>query len=386
MRRGSGWEKSEPASASLTNLPFGIVVRQPVFLTPFDPASLNPSPSQYIGEVVLGFSNSDLNLKLASIRSMVNLSIAFFVVMFALLMVFLERWVSRPIIDLTEKIRGIAEGNLSIRVNVPKVADEMAILCHSINLMADSIEQHTTGLEQRLKERTAELEISNKELEAFSYCVSHDLRAPLRGIDGWSLALLEDYHDQLDERGRKYLDRVRSETQHMGKLIDELLLLSHVARSNIQRETVDLSALAQTIADRLHEANPDRTLEFCIEPGLKAIGGIKLLEVVLTNLFDNACKFTGSKTQARIEFGSNKEKGQTVFFIRDNGVGFDLAYADKLFGAFQRLHKTSEFPGIGIGLATVQRIIHRHGGLVWADAEVGQGATFYFSLAVPSPL
>jgi PAS domain S-box-containing protein len=241
-------------------------------------------------------------------------------------------------------------------------------------------EQAIQQLNADLQKKAAQLEAANKELEAFSYSVSHDLRAPLRGIDGWSLALLEDYHDALDEQGRQYLDRVRSETQRMGQLIDDMLQLARVTRAEMHKAPVNLSALAQTIAAHLQETEPGRPVAFNIQLGLSAQGDASLLEVALSNLLSNAFKFTGKTPQARIEFGQTEIQGERAFFVRDNGAGFDMAYAQRLFGAFQRLHKTSEFPGTGIGLATVQRVIHRHGGRVWAEAGVNQGATFYFTL------
>jgi light-regulated signal transduction histidine kinase (bacteriophytochrome) len=208
----------------------------------------------------------------------------------------------------------------------------------------------------------------------------------LRGIDGWSQALLEDYRDQLDEQGQQYIDRVRSETQRMGYLIDDMLKLSRLTRAEMFKKQVDLSALAQTIAQRLQETEPLRKVHFNIQAGLKADGDSHLLEVVLTNLLDNAFKFTAKQADARIEFGQTELENQRVFFVRDNGAGFDVSYSQKLFGAFQRMHKVSEFPGTGIGLATVQRIIHRHGGRVWAKSEVDRGAVFYFTLGSPDPL
>lgn len=235
-------------------------------------------------------------------------------------------------------------------------------------------------LEQRVQDRTAQLELANRELESFSYSVSHDLRAPLRGIDGWSLAFLEDYGDGLDEQGRNYLDWVRAETQRMGQLIDDMLSLSRVSRAEIRREPVDLTALVQNIAGKLRQTEPERRAEFSIQPGLAATGDPRLLEMALFNLLENAWKFTGKQPAARIEFGGMEQDGRPVFFLRDNGTGFDMAYASNLFGAFQRLHQTSEFPGTGIGLATVQRVINRHGGRIWAEADVDQGATFYFTL------
>jgi PAS domain S-box-containing protein len=235
-------------------------------------------------------------------------------------------------------------------------------------------------LEQRVLQRTAQLNEVNKELEKFSYSVSHDLRAPLRSIDGWSLALLEDYGDRLDDQARTYLERVRTETQMMGMLINDLLNLSRITRIEPQLMLLDLTAMAHSLATHLQEEKPDRRIEFIIQPDLRADGDNNLINIALTNLFDNAIKFTGKRSLARIEFGDAEVDGGKAFFVRDNGAGFDMTYADKLFGTFQRLHKASEFPGTGIGLATVQRIIHRHGGRIWANAQADQGATFYFTL------
>ncbi|MEH1942110.1 MAG: CHASE3 domain-containing protein [Nostoc sp.] len=235
-------------------------------------------------------------------------------------------------------------------------------------------------LEQRVAERTAQLEATNKEMEAFSYSVSHDLRAPLRSIDGFSQALLEDYADKLDVLGQNYLQRVRAATQRMAQLIDDLLNLSRLTRSEMRWEEVDLSALAEAIATELQKTEPERQVEFAIAPGLVTNGDAHLLRIVLENLLGNAWKFTGKHQRARIEFGVLQQDDTHVYFVRDDGTGFDMAYIDKLFGAFQRLHAMTEFEGTGIGLATVQRIVHRHGGRVWAESAVEQGATFYFTL------
>jgi PAS domain S-box-containing protein len=248
----------------------------------------------------------------------------------------------------------------------------------------EEIRSLNTSLEQRVRDRTAQLEAANRELEAFSYSVSHDLRAPLRGIDGWSLALLEDYGDKLDARAREYLDRVRSETQRLGMLIGEMLRLSHVARTEMRCDAVDLTSMVHAIAARLRETEAERELEFLVQPGLTVSGDAHLLEIALTNLLDNAVKFTRPRPHARIEFGRQDGAGETVFYVRDNGVGFEMAHAGMLFGAFQRLHKVSEFPGTGIGLATVQRVIRRHAGRVWAEAQPEKGATFYFTIGRPS--
>jgi PAS domain S-box-containing protein len=241
-------------------------------------------------------------------------------------------------------------------------------------------EARIRALNDDLEQRIADLAALNRELEAFSYSVSHDLRAPLRSIDGFSQALLEDYADKLDDDGRDYLRRVRAATQRMGALIDDLLTLSRVTRREMRREAVDLSGLAQAIAEQLVRTDAGRDVRFTIAPGLRAQGDPHLLRVALENLLGNAWKFTSTRSQARIEFGTTLDGGQTVYFVRDNGVGFDMAYSSKLFGAFQRLHRSSDFPGTGIGLATVQRIITRHGGRVWAEAEVNEGATFSFTL------
>ncbi len=242
-------------------------------------------------------------------------------------------------------------------------------------------------LERRVIERTGQLQDANRELEAFSYSVSHDLRAPLRSIDGFSQALLEDYGHQLDGEGREFLQRVRRASQRMAQLIDDLLKLSRVTRGEMVREPVDLSRLACSVVEELRQEDPGRRVEVAIQPGVRAEGDGRLLRVVLENLFGNAWKFTSRCEQGRIEFGTAGhaaldpgQAGRTVYFVRDNGAGFDPAYAGKLFGVFQRLHPATEFPGTGIGLATVQRIIHRHRGRIWAEGAVNEGATFYFTL------
>jgi PAS domain S-box-containing protein len=239
-------------------------------------------------------------------------------------------------------------------------------------------------LEQRVHNRTVELEAVNKELAAFAYSVSHDLRAPLRGIDGWTLALLEDYGAQLDAGAQSFLRRVRCETQQMGRLINAMLDLSRVTRDEIKLDPVDLTALARAVTAKLRDAQPERSMEFVISPELIAVGDERLLEVMLTNLFSNAVKFTGKKEKTLIEFGRIEKKGEMAFYVRDNGAGFDMANAGALFGAFQRLHTVSEFPGTGIGLAIVQRVVNRHNGRVWAEASLNKGATFCFTLGVHS--
>lgn len=235
-----------------------------------------------------------------------------------------------------------------------------------------------TDLEDRVRLRTAELEVTNKELEAFSYSVSHDLRAPLRTIDGFSLALEEDYREKLDDTAQDYLRRIRNGVQRMGVLIDALLQLSRITRAEIVRETVNLSELAQEISADLTSQSSERKIHFIIEPNLYAVGDARLLRVALENLLGNAVKFTANVPLAEIHFGQEKQTGE--FYIRDNGAGFDMQYADKLFTAFQRLHGDRDFKGSGIGLATVARVVRRHHGNISAAGEVGKGAIFRFTL------
>ena len=235
-------------------------------------------------------------------------------------------------------------------------------------------------LENRVVERTAELQAVNKELEAFSYSVSHDLRAPLRHINGFSLALLEDYSDKLDEKGKGFLREVRGASQQMSRLIDDVLQLARVTRREMYRETIDMSELATQILEAMQKVQPERTVRVAVEEGLVAYGDKRLLGIALTNLLGNSWKFTSKREHPAISFGREIHDGIGCYFVRDNGAGFDMAYIDKLFGAFQRLHSVNEFEGTGIGLANVQRIIHRHGGRVWAEGAVDAGATFYFTL------
>ena len=239
---------------------------------------------------------------------------------------------------------------------------------------------YTFRLNRELAHTKTRLEATNKELEAFSYSVSHDLRAPLRSIDGFGLALLEDYGQLLEGEGKIYLERLRANTQRMGELIDAMLELSRVTRTQMHVETVDLSALAKMIAAELTEAASPCSVEFICETGIRAQGDPRLLHIAMENLLANAWKYSGKVAHPRVEFGTGQIAGKPSYFVRDNGVGFDMANADKLFGAFQRLHAEAEFPGTGVGLATVKRVIQRHGGRVWAESSPGAGTTFYFTL------
>jgi signal transduction histidine kinase len=254
------------------------------------------------------------------------------------------------------------------------------IRAEHVGLQLEAANRQLENANRDLEETNRELEGANRELEAFSYSVSHDLRAPLRSIEGFSQILLEDHAQGLDEEGEDYLGRVRAASRHMDTLIDDLLDLSRVTRSTLTRQTVNLSALTREIIVEIEKSQPDRRVEFVIADGLVVRGDPRLLRVALENLLGNAFKFTQEEPEARIEFGAVARDGGLAYYVSDNGVGFEDAYAGKLFGAFQRLHAPEDFEGTGIGLATVQRIVQRHGGRVWAEGAVGEGATFFFTL------
>jgi len=258
-------------------------------------------------------------------------------------------------------------------------ASSVGHLC-LIRRTEEQIRELNEQLERRVQDRTAELTAVNRELEAFCYSVSHDLRAPLRAIDGFSRAVCDDCGGQLSDQARSYLERACAASQRMTRLIDGLLQLSAMTRTEMHLHPVDLTAIARTVARELRASQPERKVEFTIAEGLVARGDDRLLQIAIENLLGNAWKFTGNKTAARIEFRAEWRDGRQVYLVRDNGAGFDMAHADRLFGAFQRFHTVTEFPGTGIGLATVQRIIHRHGGQIWAEGHAGEGATFSFTL------
>lgn len=259
--------------------------------------------------------------------------------------------------------------------------EDIAAKAEEIEKLNAELTQVNADLELRVEMRTRELAVSNQELEAFSYSVSHDLRAPLRTIDGFSLALQEDFADKLNDEGRDYVNRVRAGVQRMGTLIDALLQLSRVTRSDLQTERVDLSSLATLVFNDIQSSDPQRKVTFTAQPEVIVQGDPRLLRIALENLIGNAWKFTSKVPEAHIEFGSDLRQGKTIYYIKDNGAGFDMNYVGRLFTAFQRLHGDREFKGSGIGLATVSRIIRRHHGTIGAESELGRGATFYFSLA-----
>jgi signal transduction histidine kinase len=334
---------------------------------------------QVIGVVEFGFSGEGLDQEIrAIVLQHVWQGVALMAIGGALAYA-LARRVTNPLQALAQVSEEIGRGNMETPV-AARGAREVALLAVTLEQMRVELKRLYAGLEERVQERTHELAAANKELEAFSYSVAHDLRSPLQTIDGFSHALAEDYSSALDEQGRDYLDRVRAAARRMAQLIDDLLRLSRMTLSEMSRGPVDLSAIASDIVVGLKSSQPQRPVDFAIQGGLNAYGDARLLRVMLENLLGNAWKFTGDRAHPLIEMGKAEVDGRPAFFVRDNGAGFDASYADRLFGPFQRLHSSAEFEGHGIGLATVQRIVQRHGGRVWAESELGRGATFYFVL------
>lgn len=304
----------------------------------------------------------------------------------ALLASGVERYMAVPMIAGGELIGAISFGGPPgpfprEKVGIAmEVATQLAIVIMQARLR-ERVTRQAEELELRVRERTCELETAIKELESFSYSVSHDLRAPLRGIDGFSQILLEDYHDKFDEEGKKHLARIRASTLRMGALIDDLLELARVSRAELRRAPVKLSEIARELVAELRNGEQGRDVRCEIQDGLTAEADPRLVRVVLANLLGNAWKFTSKTPLPLIAFGAEPRDAGTAYFVRDNGAGFDMTYAGKLFQPFQRLHLESEFPGTGIGLATVHRIVTRHGGRVWAEGSVSGGATFFFTLS-----
>jgi signal transduction histidine kinase len=355
----------------------------------------------HYGTIYLKTSNDLLNKKInRHIFVMVLLMIGLIVLSYFIALK-LQSAISKPILTLTQTTNKITrEADYSLRVK--KVGyDEIGLLYDSFNEMLtqlnirekerdiaenllreneERIRNINQELEERVVQRTAQLVAANKELEAFAYSIAHDLRSPLRGLDGFSQILLEEYNHNLDKQGKNYLHRLRSAAQLLGKLIDDLLNLSRITRDEMKIRQIHLSEMVLEITDNFKATNPDRQVKFQIQEGIKVKGDGRLLRIALENLIGNAWKFTSKHLKAVIEFGVLKQDEKTVYFVRDDGAGFDMQYAQKLFGAFQRLHDAREFPGTGIGLVTVQRIIQRHGGAVWAEGEVEKGATFYFTI------
>ncbi len=306
----------------------------------------------------------------------------------------LQRQITQPVLDLTNTAIAVAvRGDYSVRA--PMTGDgEFVVLTGAFNQMLDRIHDGdralrytqeelrclNSELEERVQERTRKLAEANKELESFSYSVSHDLRAPLRAIDGFSRILLEDYATKLDADGKRVLDVIRSNTQNMGRLIDDLLAFSRLGRKQIEASPINMRDLADDVFQQLKFGLTDQKIQFKLAPLPATTGDPALIRQVFVNLLSNAAKYSKPRAETVIEVNARAENGDCIYYVKDNGVGFDMTYSQKLFGVFQRLHSVEEFEGTGVGLAIVQRIVHRHGGRVWAEGKVDEGATFYFSL------
>jgi len=289
------------------------------------------------------------------------------------------RSITKPLQKLNEAAHHIAAGGLELKLDIHS-SDEIGELAISFDHMKEKLKKHHDHMEEQINERTIALENSNKELESYSYSIAHDLRAPLRSIVGFSQIVLEDAGDKLDSADQGHLQRIVKSATHMSQLIDDILELSRMSRSHMQFNKVNLSTICEELSETFNVSNTERMVEWRIQPDLIANGDHRLLYLVMNNLLGNAWKFTQKESQALIEFGLMQEAGENIYYVRDNGAGFDMEFADKLFGLFQRLHRADEYEGTGVGLATVQRIINRHKGWVRAEGEKGKGATFYFSI------
>ncbi|MDO8473806.1 MAG: ATP-binding protein, partial [Dehalococcoidia bacterium] len=291
--------------------------------------------------------------------------------------------VIRPVRRLVGATRRLAEGDMEARSGMSKDRGELGQLARAFDEMGEALKQkqaETGRLNAELGKYVSHLESANKELEAFSYSVSHDLRAPLRAMSGFSQVMLDDYSDKLDEEGKRYLGIIANNAQKMGQLINDLLAFSRLSRASINVTKIDVGDLARHAFAEQAAAVPDRAIDFDVGKMPAAYGDASMMRQVLVNLIANAIKFTRPKGMAAIKIGSRVDGGENVYYVRDNGVGFDMQYLHKLFGVFQRLHREEDFEGTGVGLAIVQRIVHRHGGRVWAESVLGEGATFYFTL------
>jgi signal transduction histidine kinase len=294
--------------------------------------------------------------------------------------------ITEPLGELIKSTETIGKGDLKHRVDI-KGRSEIGQLAVAFNQMTErrqraekALQKAHDELEIRVEERTSELQSANKELEAFSYSVSHDLRTPLRAIDGFSQILLEDHREKLDKEGRRVLDIIRNNTGRMGELISDLLTFSRLGRRDIKKSVIDMQELAKDVFEQLKDTAPQRKPKIKINALPFAYGDESLIREVLINFLSNAIKFGENEKSSLIEVGGESKDNENIYYVKDNGVGFDMKYSDKLFGVFQRLHSQEEFKGTGVGLALVQKIIHRHGGRVWAEGKVNKGATFYFTL------
>lgn len=348
------------------------------------------SEGKLVGYVYLSADLQELDQRLRR-YALISLGVLLVAMLAALLFSSVFRnAIAQPIISLAETARRVSrDKDYTIRAGPTAESTEISVLVDSFNEMLKEIQQRDSDLqkahdelENRVTERTRELVAANRELEAFSYSVSHDLRGPLDTLNGFSYVLLSQYGSKLDPQARELIDHIRASGRRMMELIEDLLNLSRVTTSAMHYEKVDLSAIARSIMEELCRTAPDRRMQFIAPPRAEAHGDAHLLRIVMENLLRNSWKYTSHHREARIEFGKAEHDGRPTFFVSDDGSGFDPRSADRLFQPFQRLHSTAEFPGNGIGLATVRRIIQRHGGEVWAEGAVEKGATFYFSLGL----
>lgn len=353
------------------------------------------SEGERLGTVHLAYSLDDLFADLARFLAIALVVLAVSVLAALLAASRIQRSFSQPIARLAEAAKAVSrEKDYAVRVEPTQSRDELGVLIDTFNEMLVQIQMRDAEveggkerfqklneeLEERVLRRTAELEATNKELEAFTYSVSHDLRAPLRRIDGFANLLVEEHGAQLSDEAARYLSRVREGTRHMGQLVDDLLNLARLGRKELNLQVTGLSSIVEGVAGVLKRETADRAVEWKIQSLPFVECDPALMEVVFMNLLSNAVKYTRPRERAVIEVGSVEENGHRVIFVRDNGVGFSMKYADKLFGVFQRLHRAEDFEGTGVGLATVQRILYKHGGRIWAEAELDKGACFYFTI------
>jgi signal transduction histidine kinase len=339
--------------------------------------------TRYLSDLGLGvLVKIDRDEALQSIDALRDVILVFsfiFILLIVMVSLFFVHSITAPILNLVSVAKRVRTGDFSRRAMV-LTKDEIGELSVTFNSMINSLQDLHLGLEKKIAERTLELAVSNKDLEAFTYSVSHDLRAPLRSIDGFSKILEDDYAEKFDEDGKHVIATIRASIKRMGELIDDLLAFSRLGRRMITTTDVDMTSLVKAVFEELKHANPERSIQFTCEELPPAHADASLMHQVLVNLLSNAIKFTRKKDMAIITVGNTVIDGNIVYYVKDNGVGFDMKYVGKLFNVFQRLHTTQEFEGTGVGLSIVSRIINKHGGRVWAEAEIDHGAIFYFSL------
>jgi signal transduction histidine kinase/type II secretory pathway pseudopilin PulG len=329
--------------------------------------------------LITTISTSEFSTQVEQLRDSVLVFALVFMLILVMIILFFVHSITGPIANLATVAKKAADGNLKERALVIS-KDEIGTLAITFNAMLDQLQESKSTLEKKVEERTQQLQETNKELESFSYSVSHDLRAPLRAMDGFSKILVEDYSDKLDSEGKRVLSTIINSTQQMGRLIDDLLAFSRLGRQEVKKQVVNMNTQVQGVFSELQQAAGKRKIEFKLADLPTAQADASLIHQVWSNLLSNALKYSSHKETAIIEVGATSDDHETIYFVKDNGAGFDMTYVDKLFGVFQRLHDQNEFEGTGVGLAIVKRIVARHGGRVWAEGKIDHGATMYFTL------